>query len=83
MLPLEWIGLLLGLAVSLDIVCAKFRGWHSRRSAIKRGRTLTAKYALEPQRESKDMRRSRRAFTEAPVAIGDAPGGFASRRSAP
>jgi hypothetical protein len=45
---LEWLGLLLGLALSADLICAAYRDRHTRRLAIKRGRTLTAKFALPP-----------------------------------
>jgi hypothetical protein len=47
---LEWLGLLLGLALSVDLIRAVYRDRHARRLAIKRGRTLTAKFALPPRR---------------------------------
>jgi hypothetical protein len=47
---LEWMGLLLGLALPADLVCTKYRDWHMRQLAIKRGRTLTRKFALPPHR---------------------------------
>ncbi len=46
MVPLEWIGLLLGLGLSLDMVCAQSRGWRAGRVALKRGRTAPAKHRL-------------------------------------
>jgi len=49
MTPLEWTGLLLGLALSSDLAWARFRGWRTKQQAIKCGRTLTAKYALSPR----------------------------------
>jgi hypothetical protein len=50
---LEWLGLLLGLALSVDLIGAVYRVYRdrqARRLAIKRGRTLTAKFALPPRR---------------------------------
>lgn len=50
MSDLEWMSLLLGLALSVDLVCAKCRYWHTKQLAIKRDTTLTAKSALSPHR---------------------------------
>lgn len=40
MLDLEWMSLLLGLALSVDLACAKCRHWHAKQLAIKRDTTL-------------------------------------------
>jgi hypothetical protein len=50
MLDLEWMSLLLGLALSVDLVCATCRHWHAKQLAIKRDTTLKAKFALSPHR---------------------------------
>lgn len=47
---LESMGLLVGVALSIDLACAKYREWHAKRLAIKRGRTLTTKFALSAYR---------------------------------
>ncbi len=45
---LEWMSLLLCLAMSVDMVCAKCRYWLARQLAIERGTTLTVKFAHSP-----------------------------------
>lgn len=50
MLYLEWIGLLLGVVLATDLILATYRDWHMRQLAIKRGQTLTVKFALSPHR---------------------------------
>lgn len=47
MLHFEWMGPLVGLAL---LVCEKNSEWHARRLAMRRGCTLTAKFALSTRR---------------------------------
>jgi hypothetical protein len=49
MATVYWASLLIGFAVSADLLRAVYRDWHTRRVAIKCERTLTAKYALSPR----------------------------------
>jgi hypothetical protein len=51
MAMVEWGAILVGLLVSADLLCAKYRDWHARRVAIKSERTFTAKYVLFPRRK--------------------------------
>ena len=42
----EWFILLVAVVLATDSAWTMFRGWRARRLAIKRGRTLTAKFGL-------------------------------------
>jgi hypothetical protein len=48
MLEFSSILLILGMLIAVDMAWAAFRDHRARRLAIKRGRTLTAKYGLPP-----------------------------------
>lgn len=47
---LVWKDLLLAVALSAELFCAKSGGWHERRLAIKRVLTRTAQFARLPHR---------------------------------
>lgn len=55
---MEWAALLVALALSADLLRAKYLDWHARRVAIKSQRTLTAKYALSPRPGSQSKQRT-------------------------
>lgn len=46
MSSLGWAILLVGLILTLDVARTEFREWRERRMAMKRGRTLTARYGI-------------------------------------
>jgi hypothetical protein len=46
MSSIGWAILLVGVGLSADVAWTEYREWRARRDALKRGRTLTAKFTL-------------------------------------
>ncbi len=43
---MAWALVIVGLLVAAEFARAELREWYARRRAVKRGRTLTAKYGI-------------------------------------